>query len=289
MWSAVRAALFPIVSDLDETVASRPGQARDAAERAARNGADLVVAIGGDGTLHETLNGLMQVPQDRRPALAFVPGGTANIFARALGLPTSPSGVAHLFLGGVRRRIDVGQVNDRYYATIAGVGFDGEVVARASRWPRWGGGKTIHVAAILATLATFRPPSATITLDGVKHVLSLTFLVAANTDWYGGGLHIAPGARPDDGRLAVVYATGLTRVDTLAVILRALSGRHLGHPRVAHTAATAVRVEADPPLGIHADGEWLGRGPATFGIVPQALDILVPDGTMSIRDARRRP
>lgn len=228
----------------------------------------------------------MQARTDRRPALAFVPGGTANIFARALRLPSSPQAVAYMLQRGSVRRIDVGRVNDRYYATIAGVGFDGEVVARASRWPRWGGGKTIHVAAILATLAAYRPPRARVVLDGRVEDVRLTFLAAANTAWYGGGLHIAPGARPDDGRLAAVYAFALTPAGTLAVMLAAFSGRHLRHPQVVHRDATEIHVEADAPLAIHADGEWLGRGAATFRVIPQALELVVPDDPA--RDGRQR-
>ena len=276
MWSAIRDPLIAAGIDVPETIAQRQGQARDAAERAARDGAEIVVAIGGDGTLNEALNGLMRVPAAARPALAFVPGGTANIFARALGLPTTPAGIVRLLLTGVRRRIDAGQVNDRFYATVAGVGFDGELVGRASRWPRIGGGKTIHVAAFLTTLATYRAPVARVVVDGHRRDMALTFLAAANTDWYGGGLHIAPGARPDDGRLDIVCAEGLTRLDTIVVALGAFSGNHLRHPKVTCEGAREVRVESDRPLGIHADGEWLGRGAATLRIVPQAFDVMIP-------------
>lgn len=276
MWAAIREPLLAAGLDVPETLAQRQGQARDAAERAARDGAEIVVAVGGDGTLNEALNGLMRVPTGARPALAFVPGGTANIFARALGLPTAPADLARLLLTGIRRRIDVGQVNGHFYATVAGVGFDGELVGRASRWPRIGGGKTIHVAAFLMTLATYRSPVARVVLDGHRRDMALTFLAAANTDWYGGGLHIAPGAQPDDGKLDVVYTEALTRLDTVAVAVRTFSGTHLRHPKVTRDVVHDVRVESDVPLGIHADGEWLGRGQATIRIIPQALDVMIP-------------
>ena len=275
MWPAIRHSLVAAGIDVPETIAQRPGEAGEAAERAARDGAEIVVAIGGDGTLNEALNGLMRVPAATRPALAFVPGGTANIFARALGLPTAPPDVVRLLLTGIRRRIDVGQVNGHFYATVAGVGFDGELVGRASRWPRIGGSKTIHLAAFLATLATYRSPVARVVLDGHRRDMNLTFLSAANTDWYGGGLHIAPGALPDDGRLDVVYTQDLTRIDTVAVALRTFSGRHLQHYKVTREVVQDVRVESDVPLGIHADGEWLGRGQATIRIVPKALDVVI--------------
>lgn len=275
MWPEIRGPLVAAGLDLREVIVRRMGDARDAAERASRDGAEIVVAVGGDGTLNEALNGLMSVPQTIRPALAFVPGGTGNIFARALGLPTRPAGLLELLLGGKRRRLDVGQVNERYYATVAGVGFDGELVGRVTRWPRLVGSKPMHVAAFLGTLLVYRSPSARVTIDGLERGVALTFLAAANTDWYGGGLHIAPGARPDDGVLDIVYTDALTRAGTVAVAVGAFSGRHVEHRGVTRVLAREVTVDADVPVGIHADGEWLGRAPAAIRVVPQALDVMV--------------
>ena len=288
MWSTIRAMLPPTGAEFRETIASEPGQARDAAEAAARTGADVVVAIGGDGTLNEALNGLMMVAEAQRPAFAFVPGGTANILARSLGLPTSATGVGRVLQSGVRRRIDVGRVNDRYFATIAGIGFDAEVVARAIPLRRWTSGKPAHVAAVMTTLITYRATTARIRFDGDEHILPLTFLAAANTDWYGGGLHIAPGARADDGQFLMVYGAALTRLETLDVMIRTFSGRHLQHPKVTHHPAAVVTVEGDRPLALHADGEWLGRWPSVrFQIIPGSLDVIVP--RVGTTGGERRP
>jgi diacylglycerol kinase (ATP) len=269
--------LPPTGAEFRETTAEKRGQARDAAEAAARAGAEVVVAIGGDGTLNEALNGLMMVAEAQRPALAFVPGGTANILARALGLPRTADDVGRMLRGGMRRRIDVGKVNDRFFATIAGIGFDAEVVAAALPLRRWISGKPAHVAAFAAKLVTHRATTARVRINGSELRLPLTFLAAANTEWYGGGLHVAPGARSDDGQLLVVYGTALSRWETLDVVIRSLSGRHLQHPKVAHRPAVTVMVEGDRPLPLHADGEWLGRRTAvTFQIVPGALHLIVP-------------
>lgn len=286
MWSTIRAMLPRTGAEYRETVAAFAGQARDAAEAAAHAGAHLVVAIGGDGTLNEALNGVMAVPAHLRPALAFVPGGTANILARALGIPRSIRGIGRLLQSGIRQRIDVGRANERYFATIAAVGFDAEVVAGAVALRRWIGSKPAHVARVLTTLASYQPVPARIRANGSERLVPLTFLAAANTEWYGGGLHLAPGARPDDGRLLIVYGAGLTRIQTLHVMVRAFTGRHLRHPRVVHHPARAVTVDSERPLALHADGEWLGRWPVvTFEIVPQALDILVPG--LRAEDRRR--
>jgi diacylglycerol kinase family enzyme len=101
-----------------EAIAEEPRQAWKIAEQAARDSYDIVVAMGGDGTLHEVVNGILRGRPDNPPALAVIPAGTANIFARALDLPAHPVAAARVLVNGVRRRIDVGQVHDRYFATI---------------------------------------------------------------------------------------------------------------------------------------------------------------------------
>jgi diacylglycerol kinase (ATP) len=288
MWSTIRATLPPGGARYHEVTAGAPGKARAAAEAAARSGADLVVAIGGDGTLNEALNGVMTAPEEQRPLLAFVPGGTANILARALGIPRSISGIGAVLRTGTQRAIDVGLVNGRYFATIAAVGFDAEVVAGTQGLRRWIGSKPAHIAQIVATLIRYQAPAARIRIDGgAERVTPLTFLAAANTEWYGGGLHLAPGARPDDGQLLVVYGADLRRRQILNVMIGALTGRHLRHPQVTHQPAVLATVESDHPLALHADGEWLGRWPSIrFEIVPHALHILVPPQGATV-DGRR--
>jgi diacylglycerol kinase (ATP) len=288
MWSTIRAMLPSTGVEFLETTASEPRQAWDAAAEAARTGADLVVAIGGDGTLNEALNGVMTAAEPRRPAIAFIPGGTANLLARALGLPRSVPGIGRVLQRGFRRRIDVGRVNGRYFATIASLGFDAEVVAGTIPLRRWIRSKPAHVVSILRTLTTYRATPARLRLDGDERVVPLTFLAAANTEWYGGGLRLAPGARSDDGQFLIVYGSGLSRLETLDVMIRAFSGRHLQHPKVAHRPAASATIQCERPVALHADGEWLGRfASVSFEIVPRSVYVVAPgDGTPG---SERRP
>ncbi len=258
---------------IDEALADRPMQAWALAEHA--EGYELVIAVGGDGTIHETVNGLLARPSPR-PALGIVPGGTANILARGLGLPRDPFDAARLLARGGRRRVDVGRVNDRYFLSVAGVGFDGEVAAAVNRRRGRLPSPPLFAAAILAHLVAFRPFPARLEIDGNARDTTLYFVTAANTPWYGGGMHIAPHARADSGRLAVVYAGALSRWEALRVLLATFSGGHLDHPKVAHTLAQEVRVETRAPVAVQADGESIGHSPVTFRIVPAALDVIAP-------------
>jgi len=263
----------------EEVYEDRPGAAVPLAAQAAREGYAIVTVVGGDGTVHEVLNGVLAAPAAAQPALAVIPGGTGNDFARGVGIPKDMVTAARLLLDRAqRRRVDVGRVNDRYYGTISGVGFDAEVAAEVNRWPKWVAGTIVYTAGILKKLITYRCAPARITIDGDTVELSMFLLAAANTAWYAGGMYMAPHARPDDGRLEIILARDLTKAETLRILPQVFSGAHLRHPKVSHRAGTEVRVESDIPLSIHADGETVGRVPAVFRTVPQALEVLVPAG-----------
>jgi len=262
-----------------EVYEDRPRAAVPLAEQATREGYEIVAAVGGDGTVHEVLNGILGPSVPERPALAVIPGGTGNDFARGVGVPKDMISAARLLLdGGRRRRVDVGRVNDRYYGTISGVGFDAEVAAEVNRWPKWVAGTVVYTAGILKKLITYRCAPARITIDGETTEFPMFLLAAANTSWYAGGMYMAPHARPDDGYLEVILARDLTKLETLGVLPKVFSGDHLKHPKVSHREAREIRVESDVPLAIHADGETVGRVPAVFRVHPQALEVVVPAG-----------
>ena len=275
-WRTVRPALRDAGLSFDEVVEERPQLAIGLAEAAARRGYDVIAAVGGDGTIHEVVNGIMAAGGARPPALAIIPGGTGNDFARGVGIPKDPLTAGRLLLNGSRRRVDIGRVNERYFVGISGVGFDAEVAARVNGWPKWIGGTPVYVAAILNMLATYRCVPARISVDGRAEEMRMFLLAAANTPWYGGGMYMAPHARPDDGYLEIITARDLGKIETLGLLPKVFSGAHLRHRKVAHQRAKEVRVESEIPLAIHADGETVGRVPAVFRVVPLAIEVIVP-------------
>lgn len=279
-WPEISAILHSAGLLFDEVTTPSPQEGMERAARAGGDGYGTVISVGGDGTTHWAVNGLMRSRTSPPPTLAIIPQGTANDFPRCLRIPLNPRVAAQTILDGSRRHVDIGQVNDRYFATISGVGFDAEVARLVNRWPRWVRGTTVYVLGILQTLVTYRPVETRITIDGQEQHVRLFLLAAANTNWYGGGMYMAPHASIEDGLLAVVYATDLTKLETLAVLPKVFSGGHLKHPKVAHTTARDVRVDSGAPLAIHADGEVVGTVPAEFRIVPQAIEVIVPKKTI---------
>ena len=255
---------------------ARPGHARELAARAAREGYDRVVAVGGDGTVHEIINGLM----DAGPALAprvrlgVVPAGSGNDFARNLGLPASLPAMAQLLARGEAQAIDLGRVNGRHFANLAGVGFDAEVAAWANRVPKFIPGTFTYVAGVLALLARYRNARITIELDG-QRLERRAFLVAVgNGPRYAGGMVMCPGAAMNDGRLRVVICGDLSRGEIMRLLPTIYSGSHVRHPKVEVFDARQLRLTADRSLTVHADGEIVGSTPASFEIVQGAIQAI---------------
>ncbi len=266
---------------LEATISStnRPGHAVELAAAARRDGYDLVVAAGGDGTVHEVVNGLLAdgVGGDV-PELGVLPLGSGCDYAKTFEISEDVT-VAVGALAGERpaRAVDVGQVTfrgkrgpeRRYFANIAEVGIGADVVARAARLPRVLGGAVYGVAFCLV-LPRFKRLPATVTIDDKTELKPLTNLVIAIGRVFGGGMHVAPNADPSDGLFDVQLQFG-TKLDYVRGLPKVYKGRHIPHPRIAESLAVEVKVDRDPPALIEADGEVLGTTPATFRVIPSAL------------------
>jgi YegS/Rv2252/BmrU family lipid kinase len=271
VWPRVR----PVFEDAGWTLhESRTERRGHAMELAAATPAEIVIAVGGDGTVHEVANGLLRTGSPA--ALGVVPVGTGSDFARALRLPRDPVAAAAALVTAGRRRIDVGEVNGRCFLTISGVGFDGEVAQQVNHWPKVFGGTPMYLLGILKNLVTYRPVDVEIVLDGQPQRERLFLIAVGNTAWNAGGMWLVPPAQPDDGIFDIVIAGPLTTFETLRVLPGVFSGRHLQHPKVRQARAREIHISSAVPLAIQADGESLGRLPATYTVRPAALPVLAP-------------
>ncbi len=274
-WPAVRARLEEAGWRLEEWRSEWPGHAVDLAARMAREHYDVVLAVGGDGTTNEVVNGLWQAGALGRVALGLVALGTANDFAACVGVARGVPGAVKALLSGQRRRVDVGEVNGRCFVNIAGVGFDAEVARWVNGQKKLVGGTGMYVAGILRTLVAYRPQEVEVRTDRERWRARVFLVAVGNGPAYAGGVRMCPHARPDDGALEVVRIGDIRKVEALWVLPLLYVGRHLGYPKVARTSCGELVVEADPPLAVHADGEPAGQTPAHFRLHPQALEVLV--------------
>lgn len=253
---------------------SGPGHAAQAAAQALADGNRFLVAAGGDGTVHEVLNGMA----GSDAVLGVLPMGSGCDFVRSFGIPRDAAGAARRQAGDATRVIDVGKVTFddgqvRYFANIAEAGLGGAVVARAARLPRPLRGLRYSIAFWLV-LPRFERRPARLDVDGSASSVRLLNVVVANCQYYGGGMRISPKSVPDDGVLDVLAMVGPRRVacTTLPTVYR---GRHLPHRHITELRGQKIVVESAVPLLVEADGEMLGTTPATFEIVPGALRLKI--------------
>ncbi|MDZ7674892.1 MAG: diacylglycerol kinase family protein [Acidimicrobiales bacterium] len=240
----------------------------DAAKDAVAAGAERLLAVGGDGLVRIALRAVAETDV----VLGLVPQGTGNDFARALGLleGTLSDHVARALDPGVP--VDAMRTNHGWVASVATMGFAGDVTARANglRWPR--GGQR-YTAATLLQLPRLRQIPATVTVDGVEHDADTTMLSVGNTGYFGGGMHICPGVGPHDGRLQVVVIGAVGRGTFLRVFPRVFGGGHLARPEVDAYLGRSVTVSSTEDVMMWADGDELGPLPVTCEAVPGAVRV----------------
>lgn len=260
-------------------VTDAPGDAeRWAADTTGRH--DRVIAVGGDGTVQETVNGLLDGASGA--TLGIVPVGTGNDLARSLGLSGDPAVAWTSAIGERTAAVDVAAARradgrTRWFASAGGVGFDAEVArAMAGRRGRQRG-RTGYLATALMQLWGYRNRPVRVTLDGDEAIERSVLLVAVtNGAYYGGGMHIAPGAQVDDGMLDVCIVGDIGRLDALRQIPNLYRGRHVEHPAVELRRARVVELDGGPETLAHLDGEPFGELPIRIEVRPGALTVAVP-------------
>lgn len=269
---------------------------------AANDAVDVIVLVGGDGTIHRHLSQLvrLQVP------VLVVPAGSGNDFARALGMHRMRDTLAawrKLREGaGNMRAIDLGVIfaldagspdsvkAPRYFCCVAGVGLDGEVARRANQLPRWLRGHGGYVLSLAPTIFKFAPLPMKISAnseasrgeaDGWESRSNQPTLLAAfaNTPLYGGGMKIAPKAKMDDGLLDVCVVGAVDRLRLMRLVPTVYSGRHLEVPEVEYFQSSKVKVETEHPLDVYADGEYVCRTPVELSVYPAALKVVVRESS----------
>jgi len=248
-----------------------PGDCERLAREALARGARQVAACGGDGTVHEVVNGLA----NSDAVLGVVTCGRGNDLARALGLSSDVKDVVNTLVHGEDRAIDLGKTGGRFFTTVASLGFDTAVAQRARSRPSRLGGTASYCLAVLQTLFGYR--SSLVRLQGDFGVFEGRILLAAtaNAPFYGSGVKIAPDAVVDDGVLDVCIVADVSRWTVLRMFLRAYSGAHVGHSAVRIVQTRALQIESDDPLWIFADGEPMCEIPAMIEVVPGALKVRV--------------
>ena len=266
-----------------------PGDATALATGAAREGRSLVVVCGGDGTISEAANGLA----GSDTALAVIPAGTANVWAKEVGIPRRPLAALEVAVHGQAQRMDRGLARGsageerRHFLLMAGLGLDGQIAAALPLGvKRYLGATTYAVSAVRESLR-YRGRPVTLLLDGEAVRTRLLMMTVGNTRNYGGVAQITRRAYADDGLLDVCVFSGLDTLDIILQTLRVIAGAHLRSTTVLHHRVRRLEVQSDTPLPTQIDGDFYPAYPTAFEVAPAALTVMVPPRRLPL--FRRRP
>jgi len=254
------------------------GDLENQVREAVRNGTTQLIVAGGDGSVHEAVNGIMAAGGGG--ALGVVPVGTGNDFAKAAGIPLDWEAATTLLArrvadGAHPRSIDLGRMNERWFANGAGIGLDAKVtqIARSYRWPI---GDLVYLAAIFrAMLDGIATPEILIRSDELQWEGPLTLANVSNGPWVGGMFHIAPMAKNDDELLELLIAAPVTRRRILQLLPKLMRGTHMRETEIVHASVRRVTVSASTAVPSHLDGEVQAlQTNFEIEVLPGALSLL---------------
>lgn len=277
-----RAELDRIASAAELKLTAGPGDARRLATEAVAEGFTTVVAAGGDGTLNEVLNGLGDAPEGfERARLGLIPLGTMNVFARELGLPLNMANAWQAVQSGVEQRVDLpwfestveGRAVRRHFAQMAGAGLD----ARAIELVDWGWKKKVGpLAYVMAGVRAMGEGSPRLSIESDRDRLDGRLALVGNGRFYGGSFRVFPQASARDGLLEVCVFPAINWGVLLRALLPLLLGGRLPEACVRRMRASSFRITSEARVPAEADGELAGELPATFGMTPSGLRVVVP-------------
>jgi len=281
-WRAIERALGEAGVMVESVSTQHAGHGEDIARQAIAAGRRRLLAVGGDGSVNEVLHGVMSagVADTRQISLAVAPTGTGNDWARSLCISRRPRDIAAAVAAGRTMLHDVGAIDfaaggeavRRWFINVAGTGYDAYMTERV---PRPVPSAFTYLRGAVAGLARYRAPFFRIVADGERIEGRLLLAFVANAQYCGNRMHVVPTARMDDGLLDVLAVEELSLLQVLPKLVKLYSGRILGDPLVRHLCAARVRIETDPPAAVQADGQIVGRTPAEFTLLPQALRVVV--------------
>jgi len=256
---------------------ARAGDATAMAARAAEAGVPLVFVVGGDGTLREAANGLAGT----ETALAQIPAGTSNLWAREVGFKRRPVRAVEQAVNGERRLIDLGMAGDQYFMLMAGYGIDAAVTQNVSLGVKGRVGAAAYLLASVREALRYRGTQMRLLFNGEEVRGHVLMLIAGNTRLYAGVTQITPEAVVDDGLLDVRVYMGRGRFDLARFALQTLFRRHRGSSRVVYRRVQELRMEWERPLPVQLDGDPIPGSPDHVRVAPGSLWVAVPAGLKS--------
>ncbi len=288
-WPQAESALKANGVEYEVIITEYPGHAIELGRRAALQGRELVVSVGGDGTLNEVGNGILSAHgEGDLPRLGIIPGGRGSDLCRTLGIPVEAEKAVQTIVQGSPRKIDAGLMRyildgkeeERFFFNVAGLGFDAEVTARANRMPGFLGGTLPYLLSVFIELARFRAKHVRLNVDGEERDLGeVAGVIVANGRSYGGGMLISPHSQVDDGLFHIIVMKKSNRRRLVMNFPKVYKGSHLELPEIEELTGKVIDVQSQERMLLQPDGEVFGETPLHFENVHLALSVMVPGGS----------
>ena len=288
LWPEIKRALSEATGNFEFAFTTGQYTAPGITKKAIKTGFDRIISVGGDGTLNEVVNGFFEhdLPLNPNAALGVISMGTGADFIKTMGIPKPYDDAVKIIKKANTKSLDAGKIKFiahdgketvRYFINIADAGIGGETVDRVNRTTKAFGGFLSFLWGTVMTLATYKNKNITITLDtGRPYTAEINMLTIANCQFFGGGMHIAPKAVPDDGMFDVVTIGKAGFIDFLRNSSRIYKGTHINDPMIGYTHAKHVELTSPDRVLLDVDGEQPGMLPATFDILPRSIKLIVP-------------
>ncbi|MFC1916368.1 diacylglycerol/lipid kinase family protein [Chloroflexota bacterium] len=257
------------------------GHARELAKSAARKGYELVVSVGGDGTVNEVVNGLYDAGNIADVVLGMISTGTGGDYIRTIGIPRTYQEACQRFKRPRKFLVDVGvveyfnngQMVKQLFVNFAGLGFDAEIVKVTTQKFKALNSTASYLAGLFTALLFYKNKEITLTIDGETAERKVCTVLLSNGKYGGGGMLAAPNADLTDGFLDVLIIGDLSKPDLLWSLPRVYKGTHLTHSKVTLKKARKIEIQSAESVFLQADGELLGELPARFYVLPSALKV----------------
>jgi YegS/Rv2252/BmrU family lipid kinase len=287
-WPKIQQTFLKMGIEYDFAISQTAGHSITLAKEAVEKGYRKLAAVGGDGTAHEVVNGLLlqQLVPSQELTFAIIPVGTGNDWIRTHEIPRNYKKAILLLAAGNTKRHDVGKINyhsldgeplERYFINIAGLAYDAFVTkATQAKRPFWGKGQLYYLYLILKCMTSFRPTPITIAFDNEKTTHHFYNITIGQCRYNGGGTQLVPHAIPDDGLFALTLFKDIRPIDLIINTIKLYNGSIIHHREAVHTQCKQLTLTtpSDQPAYIEADGEWLGQTPVKIDMLPQAIRII---------------
>ncbi|GHH97339.1 diacylglycerol/lipid kinase family protein [Neobacillus kokaensis] len=260
----------------------------------------IIIAVGGDGTMHEVMNGIFK---HKNITLGFIPGGTGNDYSRGFKIPADPASALKVLLRLSKSelvQIDTGKMTmedgrEEYFINNMGAGFDALIAYKVNHsrikafFNKLSLGRLVYVYLLLRELFTFKTATIDLSIDGYKHTFNQTwFVTVSNQPYYGGGMKIAPEAVPNDGFLDITVVHELSKWKLLLVFFSVFWGKHIYFSEVKTFKGKQVSIQSKEKLFVHGDGEHIGQSPLKIDIQVKAMQVLTRWQNMKEVDVKAR-